>query len=282
MKKIALIIKNDTEDGLNVARETVDILSEHRCILYLPESDKKYIGDRENVFYCDEDVVCNEAECVIVFGGDGSIMRTAHRTKLPILGVNLGRIGYIAELETDELQMLKELLCDNFSIENRMMLNYTVKKNGVKTAEANVLNEVVLSKGGYSVMPEIELVCNGEEVGKYFADGLICATPTGSTAYSLAAGGSIIDPGMECFGVSQICPQSFYAKPLIFGGSSVLEFRKGSRGHGKVVLTGDGEVVCEIEEGDVVTVKKSDVYTKLIKIKKNNFYSVMRSKMTEI
>lgn len=282
MKKIALSIKNDTEEGLSVARKTVDILSEQGCMLYLPVTDKKYIGDRKSVYYLDESSVFYDAECVIVFGGDGSIMRTAHRTRLPILGVNLGRIGYIAELETNELQLLKELVNDNFSIENRMMLNYLVEKNGEKTAEANVLNEVVLSKGGYSVMPEIELMCNGEEVGKYFADGLICATPTGSTAYSLAAGGSIIDPGMECFGVSQICPQSFYAKPLIFGGTSVLKFKKGSRGHGKIILTADGVFVCEIESGDVVTVKKSDVYTKLIKIKKNNFYSVMRSKMTEI
>lgn len=282
MKKIALSIKNDTEEGLAVARETVDILSKQGCVLYLPENDKVYIGDRESIFYCNENSVFDDAECVIVFGGDGSIMRTAHRTRLPILGVNLGRIGYIAELETNELQMLKELVNDNFSIENRMMLDYTVEKNGERIINSHVLNEVVLSKGGYSVMPEIELVCNGEEVGKYFADGLICSTPTGSTAYSLAAGGSIIDPGMECFGVSQICPQSFYAKPLIFGGESVLEFRKGSRGHGRVVLTGDGDFVCEIETGDVVTVKKSDIYTKLIKIKKNNFYSVMRSKMTEI
>ena len=216
MKKIALSIKNDTEEGLGVARKTVDILSEQGCVLYLPETDKRYVGDRKNVFYRDESSVFEETECVIVFGGDGSIMRTAHKTRLPILGVNLGRIGYIAEIETNELQMLKELVNDNFSIENRMMLNYSVLKNGEKTAESNVLNEVVLSKGGYSAMPEIELVCNGEEVGKYFADGLICSTPTGSTAYSLAAGGSIIDPGMECFGVSPICPQSFYAKTLIF------------------------------------------------------------------
>ncbi len=282
MKRIALIIKNDTEKGIAVAKETVEILCGYGCTLFLPESDKCFFGDIKGVNYKNESCVFDTAECVIVFGGDGTIMRTAHRTRLPVLGVNLGRIGYIAELETNELQMLKDLVNDNFSIENRMMLNYSVTKAGKVVADAHVLNEVVLSKGGYSAMPEIELICNGEEVGKYFADGLICTTPTGSTAYSLAAGGSIIDPGMECFGVSQICPQSFYAKPLIFGGTSVLEFKKGKRGHGKVVLTGDGEFICEVETGDVVVVKKSDIFTKLIKIKKNNFYSVMRSKVTEI
>lgn len=283
MKKIALIIKNDTEEGIKAARETVCRLSSLGCTLYLSEDNEGIVERETNIVYKPDGQVFDDAECVIVFGGDGTIMRTAHITRLPILGINLGRIGYIAELETDELHLVDELVHGNYSIESRMMLSYSVTKDGIcEEGDTAVLNEIVLSKGGHSVMPEIELICNGEEVGKYFADGLICSTPTGSTAYSLAAGGSIIDPGMECFAVSQICPQSFYAKPLVFGGSSVFEFRKGVRGHGKLVLTRDGEFVTEIEYGDVVTVKKSDIETKLIKIKKNNFYSVMRSKMTEI
>lgn len=283
MKNIALIIKKNTDGEINYARRTVEILTALGCTVFLPEGAVNLSFFDDRVVYKKEPELFSNAECVIVFGGDGTIMRTAHKTDLPILGVNLGRIGYIAELETGELDLLKELVAGNYTVENRMMLSYSVTKMGVCVqGDTPVLNDIVLSKGGYSVMPEIELICNGEEVGKYFADGLICSTPTGSTAYSLAAGGSIIDPGMECFAVSQICPQSFYAKPLVFGGSSVLEFRKGKRGHGRVVLTRDGEYVTEIEEGDVVTVKKSSVYTRFIKIKKNNFYSVMRSKMTEI
>ena len=283
MKNIALIIKKDTDEGIKAAIRTVDILTELGCTLFLKEEDVDLALKGDNIVYKDEASLYNDGQCVIVFGGDGTIMRTAHKTNHPILGVNLGRIGYTAELETDELELLKELVAGNYTVENRMMIDYSVTKNGVCVqGDTPVLNEIVLSKGGFSVMPEIELICNGEEVGKYFADGLICATPTGSTAYSLAAGGSIIDPGMECFAVSQICPQSFYAKPLVFGGASVLEFRKGKKGHGRVMLTRDGEYVTEIELGDVVTVKKSSAYTRFIKIKKNNFYSVMRSKMTEI
>lgn len=283
IKNLALIIKSDTQEGLETAKNTVDILGDLGCTMYLPFDDKVHIGDKECIVYTEEENVFSDAECVIVFGGDGTIMRAAHKTTLPILGINLGRIGYIAELETNELHLLAELVNGNYTVENRMMLSYGVEKNGVYEEYAiPALNEIVLSKGGHSVMPEIELICNGEEVGKYFADGLICSTPTGSTAYSLAAGGSIIDPGMECFAVSQICPQSFYAKPLVFGGNSILEFRKGKRGHGKLFLTSDGEFVTEIEEGDSVKVSKGCRYTRFVKIKKNNFYSVMRSKMTEI
>ncbi|MBE6717948.1 MAG: NAD(+)/NADH kinase [Ruminococcaceae bacterium] len=283
MKKIALVIKSDKDEGVSFALKTIQILLACNCTLYLKTEERNVLGEFDGVVYREEGQIFDDAECVIVLGGDGTIMRTAHKTRLPILGINLGRIGYIAELETNELNLLSELVNDNFTIENRMMLSYRVMKNGESMGlDASVLNEVVLSKGGHSVMPEIELICNGEEVGKYFADGLICATPTGSTAYSLSAGGSIVDPGMECFCITQVCPQSFYAKPLIFSGESALTFKKGKRGHGRVHLVADGDFITEIEENDTVTVKKSDISTKLIKIKKNNFYSVMRSKMTEI
>lgn len=283
MKKIALLIKPDTEEGIKCANDTVDILSALGCELYVSSDYRKFFSNTKNVVFVPESELYNGAECLIVFGGDGTIMRAAHKTTLPILAINLGRIGYIAELEKNELHLLKELVDGNYTVENRMMLDYSVFKNGEEIYRDNtVLNEIVLSKGSYSVMSEIELICNGEEVGKYFADGLICSTPTGSTAYSLSAGGSIVDPGMECFCVSQICPQSFYAKPLVFGGNSVLEFKKGKRGHGKIILVKDGDFVTEIDDQMVVSVRKSELFTKLIKIKKNNFYSVMRSKMTEI
>ena len=283
MKIFALIVNSEKDDCILYINQAIEILTRLGCTVYLCEDKKEVIGDKKNVLYAEEDRLYTEPECVIVFGGDGTIMRSAHKTSLPILSINLGRIGYIAELETNELNLLSELVNDNYTIEDRMMLTFKVEK-GIDGSvyESNALNEIVLSKGGYSVMPEIELICNDEEVGKYFADGLICATPTGSTAYSLAAGGSIVDPGMECFCVSQICPQSFYAKPLIFGGNSVLKFKKGKRGRGKLSLISDGQYVTDIEENDTVTVKKSRNVTKFIKIKKNNFYSVMRSKMTEI
>ena len=283
MKKIALVMKSDIAEGLALALKTVQILLGYGCTLYLKETERKIIGEYDNLEYRDEPHLFEDAECVVVLGGDGTIMRTAHKTRLPILGINLGRIGYLAELEPNELNLLKELVNDNFVTENRMMLEYSVEKNGKCIGfDSPVMNEIVLSKGGHSVMPEIELICNNEEVGKYFADGLICATPTGSTAYSLSAGGSIVDPGMECFCITQVCPQSFYAKPLVFSGDSVLMFKKGKRGHGRLHLVADGDLITEIEDNDLVTVKKSDIKTTLIKVKKNNFYSVMRSKMTEI
>ncbi len=283
MKNIALLIKADKPEGISCAQRTIEILSEYGCNLYIDTVYKNMFAGRENIYYVDYSNIFDNAECVIVFGGDGTIMRAAHSTDLPILAINLGRIGYIAELETDELDLLKELVNDNFTLEYRMMLRCNVTRDGKLVYETfDVLNEIGLSKDSYSSMPEIEFLCNGEEVGKYIADGLICATPTGSTAYSLAAGGSIVDTRMNCFCVTPVAPQSFYAKPLIFGGREVLQFKKGKRGHGKLLLVVDGDFIMELIENDVVTVSRSKRETKLIKIKKNNFYSVMRSKMTEI
>jgi NAD+ kinase len=132
-----------------------------------------------------------------------------------------------------------------------MRLRCTVSRGGEVIYESHkILNEIVLSKGSHSAMPEIEVYCNDEEVGKYFSDGLICATPTGSTAYSLSAGGPILDPSCGSFCISHICPQSFYAKSMVFGQKNVLTFRKGKRGHGDLFLTADGQLITEIKDGD--------------------------------
>lgn len=283
MKKIALVLKTDTDEGIDCSKKTVSFLLAHGCDVYVDKADREYVAELEGVNFADERHIFDEAECVVVFGGDGTIMRVAHRTHLPILGINFGRIGYLAELESDELGMLEELINDNFTLEYRMMLRCIVsRKERLLYETSNILNDIVLSKGNDTMMPEIELYCNGEEVGKYFADGIICATPTGSTAYSLSAGGPIVDTRVGCFCVTPICPQSFYAKPLIFGCNSVLTFKKGKRGHGKLELICDGNLVREITDDDEVMVARGQKETRLIKIKKNNFYSVMRSKMTEI
>ena len=283
MKNIALLLKTDTEKGITCGKEAIDFLLKNGCTLFIKENQRELIGERQNIIFTPEEALYDNAECVVVFGGDGTIMRAAHSTDLPILAINLGRIGYLAELETNELHLLKELVDDNFKIDYRFRLRCIVSRGKEVVYESRkILNEIVLSKGSYSAMPEIEVYCNDEEVGKYFSDGLICATPTGSTAYSLSAGGPILDPHSGCFCISHICPQSFSAKSMVFHQHNVLTFRKGKRGHGDLFLTADGEFITEIKDGDEVLIARAKNETKLIKIKKNNFYSVMRSKLSEI
>ncbi len=284
MKNIALLLKTDTEKGIKCGREAIEILLENGCTLFAEEKHRDVIGEYSGITYTQENGLYEKAECVVVFGGDGTIMRAAHSTDLPILAINLGRIGYLAELETDELHLLKDLVDDRFTIDYRMRLRcvaYREKEQTVIYESSKILNEIVLSKGSHSAMPEIEVYCNDEEVGKYFSDGLICATPTGSTAYSLSAGGPLLDPSCGSFCISHICPQSFYAKSMVFGQRNVLTFRKGQRGHGDLFLTADGQLITEIKDGDEVLISRSKKDTKLIKIKKNKFYSVMRSKLSE-
>jgi len=282
MKKIALLLKTDTEKGIMCGKEAIDILLDLGCTLFAEEKHKEIIGERQNLTYTSEKNLYNDAECVVVFGGDGTIMRAAHSTDLPILAINLGRIGYLAELETNELHLLKELADNNFTIDYRMRLRCTVCRGEEVIYESHkILNEIVLSKGSHSAMPEIEVYCNDEEVGKYFSDGLICATPTGSTAYSLSAGGPILDPSCGSFCISHICPQSFYAKSMVFGQKNILTFRKGKRGHGDLFLTADGQLITEIKDGDEVLIARGKIETRLIKIKKKSFFRVMRSKLSE-
>lgn len=283
MKNIALFIKSDKDSALKCVADAVGILTDLGCTLYV-DSANEYLGLKSNnIHYVPEDNLYDNAECVVVFGGDGTIMRAAHSTILPIIAVNLGRIGYLAELETDEVHLLKKIVDDDYTLDNRMMFKCLVQRDGKKVFESsNILNDIVLTKGGYSEMPEVELFCDNEEVGRFIADGLICATPTGSTAYSLSAGGPIVAPNLELFCVSHICPQSFYAKPLVFDGRSVLVLKKGVRAHGRIHLVADGKIVSEIIDGDEIIVSKGEKVTKFISVKQKNRYSVMRSKMTEI
>lgn len=288
MNKIGIVLKDNADTGLDYAVAAIDFLIKEGVDVYIGEKNAKKIKRKLNkkTNIVAEEEVFAKSEAVIVYGGDGTVMRISHQTSekgIALLGVNLGRVGYLADIEPEEYELLSGLVKGNYEIEERMMISVTLVRDGKKIIDdICALNDVVLSKGALSVMSEIELNCNGDYVGKYFADGLIIATPTGSTAYSLAAGGPVVDTQMDCICITPICPQSFYAKPIIFSGNSVLEFKKGERGHGKLFLTVDGGQNIEIKNKDVLYVKKSKVVTKIIHIKKNNFCNILRSKMSDI
>ena len=216
-------------------------------------------------------------DLVIVLGGDGSIMRTANVCAplgIPILSFNLGRVGYMAELETDELELFDEYLRGNYRIEERMMLSVT---HGETTEYA--LNDAVISNGAISKMVALELYCNEEFVSEYHADGLIVSTPTGSTAYSMSAGGPIIDPSVGCLLVTPVCSHSLTSRPIVFSGDAVLAVKNISQGPVDVYLTLDGGNNRSIPEGETVKIERSPVSAKLIRIKKDGFYSRLGKKL---
>ena len=240
--------------------EVLQILNKHNC----------------NVSLTDNTINELKADLIICLGGDGTIINTARkaaRFDIPILGINLGRVGYTAELEPEEICLIDKIFTNEYTYEYRMML--------AVNDEYIALNDAVLSKGMTPHIAEFELKCDGKLLTHYRADGLIVATPTGSTAYSMAAGGPVIDPKLDCFCVTPICSHSLNAKPLIFAPESVLEIINLYRGKSDMYLTVDGNEIITLKYNSSVIITKSDITVKMLRIKKDSFYSILNKKMSE-
>ena len=228
-------------------------------------------------------------DMLIVLGGDGSIMRSARRGAamgIPILGIDLGRVGYLAELAPDDEEGLKDILAGNYYVENRMMLEAVAIKNGNEQGEGRVaINDVVLSHGNLSHLLETEVFCDGSSIGRYRSDGFIVSTPTGSTAYSLSAGGPVLAPGLKGICLTPICPHSLTARPIIVPEDSDIEIKYLSPSGSKSHLTVDGVESAVLLPGDSLKIKRSALTADFIRANKDrvkNFYDVLREKMSDI
>lgn len=219
-------------------------------------------------------------DVVIAVGGDGTIIHTARhasRADKPILGVNLGRLGFLAGVERDELYLLRRLFDGSYTVRRHMMLDVTVHgAAGEKTYCA--LNDAVVS-GAQSKIFDFGLSVDGSETYRFRADGLILATPTGSTAYSLSAGGPVLDPQMDCILFTPICPHSLFNRSTVFSAGKRLTVSADSEYSGDVFLTVDGDDPIRIARSDTISVRRSERATLLIKMDDRNFYDIVNRKI---
>lgn len=219
-------------------------------------------------------------DVVIAVGGDGTIIHTARhasRADKPILGVNLGRLGFLAGVERDELYLLRRLFDGSYTVRRHMMLDVTVHgAAGEKTYCA--LNDAVVS-GAQSKIFDFGLSVDGSETYRFRADGLILATPTGSTAYSLSAGGPVLDPQMDCILFTPICPHSLFNRSTVFSADKHLTVSADSEYSGDVFLTVDGDAPIRIARSDTISVRRSERATLLIKMDDRNFYDIVNRKI---
>lgn len=220
-------------------------------------------------------------EIVIAMGGDGTILSTARLvgpTQTPILGVNLGGLGFLAELSIEELfDKLDKILRNEYYIEERMVLRAVVKDGGT-TLQFTALNDIVVDKGKSSRMINIRTFVDDEYLNTYTADGLIISTPTGSTAYSLAAGGPIIIPLLEALVVTPICPHSLTARPVVIPAEKVVKLSFITE-LGEIMLSADGQVENRMNPGAVVEVTKAPHVVRLVKWETRKFFDVLRAKL---
>jgi len=227
--------------------------------------------------------VSEKADLMIVLGGDGTLLAVARgmgSRSVPILGVNLGTLGFLTEIAQEELfETLEEVLAGHFIVEPRMRLAVTVERAGEVVGSYLALNDAVLARTALSRMVDLEAWADGAEVTTYYGDGLIVATPTGSSAYSLSAGGPLVLPGVEAIVLTPICPHTLTQRPLVLPHSCNVEIRVYNTRGCDVQLTVDGQVGCELCEGDRVRVKRSEHPARLLAPPGRNRFEVMRTKL---
>lgn len=226
--------------------------------------------------------LAKKSELIVVLGGDGTMLRAARYVaghKVPILGINMGSFGYLTEVNLNEIHSALELVIrGEFEIEKRMMLDVSIRHGKTVTNVGNVLNDVVINRGSLSRMNEFEMEVNGKYLTTYKGDGLIVSTPTGSTAYSLSAGGPIVFPGKDLIIINPICPHTLTNRPIIFAEDSSLKITLWSKDKG-AILTLDGQEAYKIVSGDVVTVKRSRHATMLVLSPYRSYAEILRSKL---
>jgi len=221
-------------------------------------------------------------DLIVVFGGDGTILRTVRLVRgrdVPIVGINLGVFGYLTEVNLDEMYSALELiLAGHFQIEKRMMLDVEIRGGGEPFREGSVLNDVVINRGNLSRIMEFETTVDGLYLTTFKADGLIIATPTGSTAYSLAAGGPIVFPELNSILITPICPHTLTNRPLILPQSAVIQVTLCTSEQGATV-TLDGQVSFTLQHGDSVTIRKSRYITPLVSSPHRGYLEILRTKL---
>lgn len=288
LRRKRIVLMPNTEKNIDPQwmNSLVFHLHEIGCDLRSPESSRRMFSRSEDciAFHEDKDPLYEKADLILVFGGDGSIIRAARSSvgrEIPIAGINCGRLGYLAEIESNETDLLDAIVTGEGIIERRIMLDVQIlREDTILGVDTPALNDIVLTNGPLPKLLSFGLYCNGELVENCYADGMILAAPTGSTAYSMSAGGPILDPCLNCICATPICPQTMNNRPVIFSGDSTLEFRNISSRGNTAFLSIDGQESIMLHPTDTVRIFRSPYHTNLIRIKKGGFLSALRRKLS--
>lgn len=281
MKKIAIIPNNSKDLGL---------LNTKRIVTYLVDKAELYMDNSYgvigmNVNYVAAGELYSKAEIFIVLGGDGTILQCAEecaKKHIPVLGINLGRIGFMTEVEIDGIEdAVDRLLAGDYVIEKRMMMRVEIKKNNKLQSHCHALNDVVVSKSAGIRLIGMELYTDGQLVNRYIADGLIIATPTGSTGYSISAGGPVVDPRMRLYVATPICAHMLSVRSAVLPAEKKIVIKLDDTYAGcDAIVSADGDVQGCIKDADEVVISKSEYEFELIKIGNQSFYDTVLKKLS--
>ena len=283
MKNVIVTPNPYRDQNFGTAREAIQILKDAgmQVKLCLPfEVDRSYDLPKD-LHFTRLDREMQTADLVVCFGGDGTILhmaKSATRRGIPLLGVNIGTMGFLAELESTELDKLALLGTDSFTIESRRMLDVTVQRDRDIIFHDISLNDVVITKGAVARIVYLTVKCDGVQALECGGDGLIVATPSGSTAYSFSAGGPIVEPEAENILITPICAHEMGARCIVASDRRVVTVELARNARRNAYLSVDGGKALRLNMGDVTTVRRSKLETKLVRLKQRSFYDVVNAK----
>ncbi len=285
MKRIGIIAKQNKPEAITLIAHLIEHLRFKEVDLYLEESIGKALpgvpaGPRFNSIKREE--IPSQVEMVIVLGGDGTLLSVARlvgKYRIPILGVNLGGLGFLTEITLKELdKVIERVLEGDFVVDERVALQAAVLRRGEKMADFTVLNDAVINKGALARIIDLETSIDGEYLTTFKSDGLILSTPTGSTAYNLSAGGPIIYPSLHCIIITPICPHTLTNRPIVIPDDVTIRVVLKTTQQ-EVLLTLDGQQGFMLEYEDIVEVKKSETSILLIKSPYRHYFELLREKL---
>lgn len=283
MDKFYIITNSDKDKDLKITGQIVEYLKANGRECQVQQAKRRRNGP---FHYTDPERIPKGTECIIVLGGDGTLLQAArdvvHR-EIPLLGINLGNLGFLAEVDTQSLYpSLDKLMAGSYEVEERMMLTGTVYREGKVIGRDIALNDIVISRDGPLRVVRFNNYVNEEYLNSYNADGIIIATPTGSTGYSLSSGGPIVSPSASMMIMTPIAPHTLNIRSIVFPPEDVItvEIGKGRREDKENGLASfDGDTAIPMVTGDRIQIKKSAVSTKILKLNHLNFVEVLRQKM---
>lgn len=280
MRTFYIIANSDKEESLALSYEIADFLTSRGKHCVIRRQEQEDTGKHSQL-------VTDEVEGILVLGGDGTLLRAARELadrRIPFLGINLGHLGYLAEIEKQNVQAaLEKLIADEYTVEERMMLTGCVYVDGRKTEQDVALNDIVLNRFGSLRVVNYDVFVNGQYLNSFTADGMIVSTPTGSTGYSLSAGGPIVSPTASMLVLTPICPHTLNTRSIVFSGDDRIRIRIGEGRRGgmdETCVTFDGDTCVRMKTGDYVDIQKSTEVTRIMKINQVSFLEVLRNKLS--
>jgi NAD+ kinase len=282
MKTIGIIANQTKLNAISVTKKLVGLLEQKGATVHLDTELSKVLNQEDKGLPIAD--FPHHVNYVFVLGGDGTLLGVARKlagSRIPILGINLGYLGFLSEAEPEDLSAsVDRILTGQYCVEQRLMLDTKVIRGEEIVNQGTALNDVGIAKGSFNRMITCTVQMDGDYIGSYSGDGVIVSTPTGSTAYSLSCGGPIVWPDLECILLTPICPHTLTSRPMVLPANSILDIEVTAT-HREIGLTIDGQEGFTLERGDIVRLRQSSSHTYLIKWKERSFFEVIRKKLHE-